>query len=417
MNNVIIFLEPKGTVLEVIREAKLNNFYVVVISSDDSLFYNAPIPYRSAANLIDEVHTIDSWFDKEIIEIIVKKIKNNKNIVGVYTGLDACVNMATYLKLQLGLPTPSIQAVNNILNKYALRKTLRQHGLSNISHIHGKEADEWMSWQFKHSAYFKPVHGAFSAYVKKCENIAELQFARENWKKGESSDPVFIKNYVTSIPEYHLEEAFEGELLSVESIIQDGHYVCLGLLSRILYSKNPVIEMGSCFPYPHPASKRIINFVKQAHEVLQFTNGATHVEIIIDKDLNIEIIDFNPRFVGADVLQSINFAYGIKIEKLLLDLIVGKKIEFSPIENKFSCLQYILPPKVNEFENIEFPSSDEIKFSTVFFEPGEPVLHHARQTDYLGCYLTVMSSFDEALFHSFELRDKIKINHIFNGEY
>jgi biotin carboxylase len=191
----------------------------------------------------------------------------------------------------------------------------------------------------------------------------------------------------------------------------------LGLLSRILYSKNPIVEMGSCFPYPHPLADQILDLVRAAHRVLGISDGPTHTEVIVDKHGRIEIIDLNPRFVGADVLQSINHAFDVKIENQLLNFAIGLETHL-PIEaNQYACLQYILPPSVKYFEHIDFPRNEEVKFSTQFLLPGTAIKSRDRQIDYLGCYLTVMNTFDEAVHRSRELRTQIKVNKTHEGVY
>jgi biotin carboxylase len=199
--------------------------------------------------------------------------------------------------------------------------------------------------------------------------------------------------------------------------VTNGKFQVLGLLSRILYSKNPIVEMGSCFPYPHPQREKIITLVETAHQALGLTDGPTHTEVIVNENGEVEIIDLNPRFVGADVLQSINYAYGIKAQEILLDYALGENpvIDFS--ENRYSCLQYFFPPEVASLQSVDFPEGTEIKFHSQFIANGSKLSTVNRQIDYLGCYLTVMPSFSEALNRSRELRSQVKINGDQNGVF
>ncbi len=191
----------------------------------------------------------------------------------------------------------------------------------------------------------------------------------------------------------------------------------MGLLSRILYSKNPIVEMGSCFPYPHPLRDKIIATVEKAHALLGFTEGASHVEVIVSKTGDVEIIDFNPRFVGADVLQSINNSYGIRIEELLLDWACGKEVVISSNKQQYACLQYVLSPEPLKFDSISLPTVPEVKFKTTFVKPGAELSSIDRQLDYVGCYLTVMPTFESAVHRSKELRSDAKINGYLEGAY
>ncbi|MDJ0594676.1 MAG: hypothetical protein QNJ72_32660 [Pleurocapsa sp. MO_226.B13] len=132
---------------------------------------------------------------------------------------------------------------------------------------------------------------------------------------------------------------------------------------------------------------------------------------------DVEIIDLNPRFVGADVLQSINFAYGIEIQDLLLDLALG---DIPKVVNSFkgySCLQYILPPFCGKFLSLTFPTAPEIKFSTNLIPIGSEIKSKTEQRDVIGCFLTFMPTFEKAIKRSQELRDLVLINGSQKGVY
>ena len=417
IEETIIFFEPKGTILEVIRLAKKRGFKVVVFTSDFSLVQKAPYPYITALECIDIIINNTNWHDWNSIIKRVDDMHKKCPIKGTYSGVEPTAIINAIIREKYGLPTISHQNIELIINKFALRNKLREIGLSKIQNVHGNVADEWTKWEFDDSAYFKPIRGFFSSCVQKCRNLDELQVARKKWLDFMSNGNSWIHDYIRSIDEYHLEESFNGELMSVEAYTQAGQFHPLGILSRILFSKNPVVEMGSCFPYPHPLADKIINVVRQAHEKLEITHGPTHTEVIVDDAGEVEIIDLNPRFVGADVLQSINFAYNIEIQELLLDLALGiipKKINSC---KNFACLQYILPPFYGKFLSLNFPTASEIKFSTSLIPINSEIRSKSEQTDVIGCFLTVMPTFEEAIKRSKELREQVLINDCQKGVY
>lgn len=417
MSGTVVFLEPKGTVLEVVRAAKRRGYRVIALTSDESLLLHAPEPYKTVIPLIDATLKIDSWENFGAIENVVEGLEAQGAIAGVYFGMDPCAVVAARLRKKYGLPTPDPRTFDLVLDKHRLRNRLRELGLSQLQAIPGAVADTWESWQLSGAGYFKPVRGFFSAYVKRCNGLDDLKAAQGEWNSGSASDPAYVRNYLRSKNEYHLEEAFDGELLSVEGFSRDGEFHSLGLLSRILYSKDPVVEMGSCFPYPHPLEGKIIALVKRAHEQLGLLEGPTHTEVIVRRSGEVEIIDLNPRFVGADVLQSINFAYGIHIEEALLDFALGVKSTVRPSPKVFSCLQYFLSPVIDTLESVAFPSASEVKFHTTFIAPRTKIISTGRQLDYLGCYLTVMPSFQAAIDRSRELRTGVCVNGKAEGVY
>lgn len=417
MKNSIIFLEPKGTMLEVIRAAKRRGFMVVALISDHSLLDSLPSPYASARQCIDQLMLIEDWNDLSKILSVAQALNQSRPVKGVFFGLDLCAIAGAYLREHFGLPTPKPSDMELIVNKHKLRNKLSEAGLSKLRSIPGASVDQWTEWEMDSPAYFKPVHGAFSLHVTRCESLTDLERAKTAWMNGVNAIPKFLSGFIYSKPEYHLEEEFEGELMSVEGISTGGEYLCLGLTSRIMYSKNPAVEMGSCFPYPHHLTDAIVEFTRAVHSRLGFTDGPSHMEIMVNADGEMEVIDFNPRFIGADVLQSINFAYGLRIEEVLLDWCVGCRPNFAPRKADYSCIQYVLPPHELLLEAMDFPNVPEVKFSTSFVKPGTQVSGADRQIDYLGCYLTVMPSYESAIARSKELRRLVTINKTIQGAF
>lgn len=418
INSTVLFLEPKGTILEIIRAAHKRGFNVIALTTERKLIYEAPEPYSSAVDCISQTIDISSWEDHNRVLDICSNLHRENKIVGVYAGMDTCAVIGAKVRRMLGLPTSDPKCLETTLNKFLMRTKLRESGLSQLKSIHGDEADQWTDWKFCASAYFKPLHGFFSAYVERCEHFEDFVSARTRWTEGNNSDPGYVRRYVQSGGSYHLEQAIDGELLSVEGFSQNGEFQSLGLLSRILYSKNPVVEMGSCFPYPHELESKIVELVSKAHQVLGLTEGPSHTEVIVAKDGRIEIIDLNPRFVGAEVLQSINCAYGISVQETLLDYALGKPIPRVPTQqNRYSCLQYFLSPPLDSLKEVRLPDSREVNFSTSFIKPGTRNLGGNRQLDYLGCYLTVMPTFQQALDQSLKLREQILVNGTYEGVF
>lgn len=418
-HGTIIFLSPKGANLEIIRKSFQSGYRVCVFEQDPSLLDSAPPPYKSAVNLIHERCRIDSWDNHALSLSVAKKWNAQYPVRGIYGCLEPTMIMAANLSEALALPHTHKDDITVILNKFLLRKKLNLAGLSTIRCFSGAEIEEMNNWPFKGAAYFKPVHGMGSAYVTKCHSLEEVKAAKQIWETGSDADPQWIKKYVQETNDYFVEEAFDGELLSAEGLVVNGNYIFIGLLSRILYSKNSVIEMGSCFPYPHLLAKKIKQFSKKLHSAVNYYHGPTHVEIMVDNTSGrLELIDFNPRFVGADVLQSINHAYDLEIESALLSNISNSPVIFSTPKNpSYSCLQYILAPNISHFESLSFPIANDIKFHTTFKTRGEKIIRRDAQLDYLGCYLTVSSTFFDAISRSKTHRERVLINNSLQGEY
>lgn len=413
----LLFLEPKGTGLEVVREAKRQGYRVVALVCDPTMLSGTPHPYRTAISDIDQTITVKSWDDWSALLSTAEALHKEDPISGVYFNLDATAESATRLREHFKLPAPSRETMALVLDKYRLRQCLRDNGLSSLMSYRGETADSWAKWPFKGEAYFKPINGSFSAFVEKCASLTDLACARNAWASMGDETPAMLRDYIGRGNGFLVEEAFDGELMSLEGISFGGEYKALGLTSRILYSKNAIVEMGSVFPYPHKLAAEILEFVKKVHKAVGFTDGPSHVELMVDSFGRMEIIDFNARFIGADVMQSINFALGIKVQEALVDFAVGKPSQLSFTQKHFACLQYALPPQALTIEAIEFPKAEDVVFHTAYIQPGQKVESTERQIDYLGCYLTLGSSFEDALSRSRAHREAFIVNGKLKGSF
>lgn len=403
----ILFLEPKGPNFEVMRSAKERGFEILALYSDEGLFKNVSEPYKSAHACIDYSQKIKSWAQEEELETLYSELDQKYKLAGIYFGTECCAKIGSLWRERLQLPSLAPSTVDKlILDKYHLRQKLVSLGLSQIQ-VELVPNNFNTPWPFKGAAYLKPRKGMASVYVFRCENWNDV---KKSLAKVQPEDlPPWAANYV-SVHDFFLEEEFQGELLSAESLATAGDIQILGLLSRILFSQNPIVEMGSCFPYTRPDENKIKDFVKAVHAALEFSNGPSHVELMVGENGHLEIIDFNPRFVGADVMQSINHAFETKIQEQLLNYTLGEKVELPSQIKKYCCLQYFLAPKSETFESLDFPSHEKVVFKTQFIPEGTPLKGSKEQLDYLGCYLVTGSDMHEALSLSGKLRGQVLIN-------
>lgn len=422
---VVIFLQPLNNIMEVVRAAKDRDYYIVAVFSELISFFP---PYDIGYSKIDKIIMVDDWSDINNIYQKIKQATGSLQIIGSYVGCEPACIMNAYLRRQENLIGDTVETIQLITDKYQVRQKLKQENLSSLSALpiasELKQLDALSNWD-TWPAYFKPTHGAGSEGVIRCENHTDLSHAitQQQDSKNLPSTPKWLKKYITSSNysySYYLEEALEGELLSVEGYSFNSTFYPIGLLSRILFSENSAIEMGSCFPYPHQKAKEIIAFVQAAHKALNITYGPTHTEIIISPNGQIEIIDLNPRFVGADVIMSINNAYQIQIQELLLDLAIGKQPRFDyPVkDHQYACLQYILPPTgLRKFKSLDFPKDNSVVYTHLCKATNTSINSNSGQLDVLGAYLTLKSDYQQAVEHSFSLRDKIKINGNLKGKF
>lgn len=409
----LLFLEPRGPTFNLIREAHKRGYATVAVLVDLTIMERLPCFYSEGKELLDTALHIESWHEQNL-DAALSSLSDRHAICGVYSGLDSTMMAANYLRRRLGLLNFANSTLFNIQHKHKLREILVKNGLSRLRTLSVKDyQNELPSGTF----YLKPENGLGSIGVRKIVGPQCIETSIEEIQNEIHRQSTWCRSYVSG-DRLFLEEEAQGELLSVEGICDKGTPYFWGLLSRILYSKDPRIEMGSVFPYEYRLKHAILNKATSILEALEFSHGPFHLEFIVNNH-EIELIDFNARLVGADVLNSLAHTLGEAVYDSLIDGCQDKSLRsyFQHLDNSsrarskcFACLQYFFSPSAGEYGEILVPDASDISMLIEYKRPGDKLDLEDSQLDVIGCYLTVKPSFADAVKASADLRSKILIN-------
>lgn len=414
MDKVYLFFEPKGSSLRVLERAKDNGYKTVIVTIDKKFYESSNGIYSKGLLKVDQYVELKSWSEK--FEL-VQRLKNEglySNISGVYNGAE--ISFCCYVSLlnDLDHENTYLKDGNIYLDKFLLRKKLND---LNESDLIAYESKDLTSLNFsKKNYFFKPKYGLGSYGVSKCSSVEDGNKAIEAFNRIDNIDVKIFDDYLSQLKEGFFDEEIEGELLSVEVICTKDSIEFIGLLSRIMFSEDSTVEMGSCFPYDHPLKEKIYQKTEKILKGIGIVRGPLHIEYIVTSDGRIELIDLNPRFVGADVIFSINFSYSCEIESQLFEACLVKpsvdlKYEINPDDKKYTCVQYFFAPKgISKIEKIEIPNNSVISKSIMFKSVGDSLPGKENQFVYIGCFFVTSNSFDDANLLCKNLRNKLKIN-------
>lgn len=411
MKQAYVVFEPINHVMKVIEAAKRRGLHVVVLRT---LPLTSAAPYASAVQAIDTDIVIDNWADHAAIVQAAVDACAGREVVGSYAAAEITLTPDALFRERCGLPGLAPAQVTALLDKEKVRARLRAAGLSRLATISQEEALALTFWPAGQVYYFKPVNGAGSALVSRITTFEQLQAAIANWSAKPEVNLDLLRNYIEHNNRFYLEQAAQGELMSVEGFAVDGAYVPLGLSSRTVLQRDEAIEMGLTFPYQHPQSEAIVAKVRSIHEALGVTTGPTHAELIYTHDGEVELVELNIRFVGADVMLAINAALGTTIEDELLRVTLGEqpRVGATDAANGFSVLQQVMPPPgLAEFHAIEFPS-EHVVFSKITALLGAKLASTNFQMDQIAAFIVRGDTYAEAL----DRARYVRANTLVNGE-
>ena len=407
---LFLVFEPTNHMYQVIEAAAHRGFDVVVL-------HTLPIltggPYGSCSSGIALAHALPSWDDVDAWFAAVLEVCGDRTVAGTYAAQEIALELEARVQEHFGLPGKGAAVVRELLNKVTVRRRLARAGLTRLRVFEESDVDGLRDWPVGDRAlFFKPVHGAGSAFVKRCRNLEDVRAAIAEWKAADKISLPVLGPYLESDGgAFFLDEEAVGELLSVEGYVHDGGFHAIGLCSRTVLERDVAVEMGATFPYLHPRHDEIVSTVARLHDVLGIAHGPTHTEVIVPAHGEIELVEMNLRFSGADVLAAMNAAYGTAFEDQLVALAVGEAPELPPRHRRFACLQYLLAPAgLTRLESFELPGDVELPFVKIIRPAGSDLASTDRQIDWIAGFVACGASHDEAIERANDVRRRTLVN-------
>lgn len=406
---LFLVLEPTNHLYQVIEAAARRGYDVIV-------FHTLPLPaagpYAGGRDGIAEIHRVSSWNDIDACFAQVLAACGDAQVAGTYAGQEVTLELDARLQEHFGLPGKPAAIVRELLNKVTTRRRLADAGLTGLRVFEESEVEGWTEWPLPGRAlYFKPVRGAASAFVRRCTTLADVRAAIDVWRAADKAALPVLGDHLTGEGGgFFLEQEARGELLSAEGYVYGGEYRLIGLLSRVVLAKDPAVEMGISYPFEHPRIAEIADVMSATHKALGVGYGLTHAELMVPDDGDIELVELNLRFAGADSLTTMNVAHGCRFEDELVALAVGEAPRFDRPLVGYTCLQELLAPVgANRLESVELPVSD-LPFVKYLKAPGSDLVSTDQQIDWIVAFLVLAPTYREAFDRAQDIRRRTRIN-------
>lgn len=323
MQNCFVVIEPANHGYKVIEAAAARGLHVVVFHANP---LRAEGAYRAGLEAIGECHQIASWEAEAAMFRLMLETLAGRPVMGTYAGHESLLPLDATLREHAGLPTHGRGAYTHLLDKRWVRARLRDAGLTQLGNCDARAVLARGAWPWPgKAAYLKPATGSGSVHVSRCASVADVAEGLRQWDEQLIGFNVLQKQHLMRTGELFLEEEAAGELMSLEGFVFDGRYTPLGLTSRTLLARDNTVEMGATFPYEHPLRQAIIAKVAAMHAELGLRHGATHAELIVTEDGEIELVELNVRFGGSDLLLLIEMAFNESVGDVLVDLACGSR--------------------------------------------------------------------------------------------
>lgn len=372
-----------------------------------------------ANNLGFETHVFD--FDKNAIgfkyaykkyfistldseKILDKCIKNN--IEGILTtASDRPMRTVSIIGEQLGLITPSEESIKNSINKNRMRDILFKNNISIPKYVSVDSKKE----------FFANLNNFENMIVKAADNsgkrgVSSVSINDSPEKKSQAYDYACINS---SSKVVLIEEMLFGQEISVEVLCTSKDIIIVAMTKKTTTGSPEFVEIKHEIPFLCEISllTKINEITYTTIKALGLKNCGVHLEIIIQNSIPY-IIEVGPR-LGGDYITSqlVPLSTGYDIEKNLLRLVMGEKIE--PLVNKhdFSMIKYFVS-NGEVLKEIITPFLDKYKKNIIemlfYFKPGDKLPITIDSTSRIGHIISVFEN-DKTYKVFSQLLEKITI--------
>jgi biotin carboxylase len=196
-----------------------------------------------------------------------------------------------------------------------------------------------------------------------------------------------------------VERHLTGQLIGCDTFSRDGKHVMLGINEKLMFEPPSCAIRGSCFPSDRFDESSISSYLFSILDALGFDQGAAHTEIIVGTE-GPQLVEVNPRLVGAKIPRMLSAAMGRSVHKDLIALHLGQPAPpLRPdLGGNVAVTRWISAPVAGILDEIVLPESrgPGVQPVELLKSPGETVSPPYQNADRLGCILVIAKTREHA---------------------
>ena len=364
---------------------------------------------------------VDDWLEADSVRPSDETVKHVRarlpKLDGVYTYDDYSVIVAAALSEQLGFPGLSRAVAERAKDKSAFRKLCVSRGLPAPGFVHSDPQFLHVSAQvlaagLSFPVVVKPTHGAGSVFVRRANDVAELESALVGYAGALATDSVAALWPDTSVL---IEEYLDGPVVDIDMLVQDGQVRYAAVTDNFAPTEPYFMELGGEIPssLPTHAQAELIRVASATLAALGVENACVHFEARWT-DRGAVPIEANLRLGGAEVYDFNRAAYGVDLVEGGVRIALGLPVPtIAPVAGCFLRSTAVITPCSGVLGDITIPQNLDrhAGFSeAVFFRGvGEQIRVPPDGFDYIGWMTARGATRVEAATHLRELTAQLRI--------
>lgn len=263
---------------------------------------------------------------------ILKKCKEI-GIDGITTiASDTATVAVNYVASNLGLITNPVEYTETCTNKFKMRQCFNENDIPSPKFSPVDKNNNYSIKGFRFPLIVKPTDRSGSRGVEKVLDPCQLEEAIHRAAKESFSGEAIIEEFVT------------GREISVESISFEGKHYVLQLTDKVTTGAPYFVELEHHQPstLPQDIQNIIRTLVPKALDALHIKYGASHSELKITEDNDIQFIEIGARmggdFIGSDLVR---LSTGYDFLKGVIEVALGDFHEPVITEHQFSGVYFL----------------------------------------------------------------------------
>ena len=395
MAHLLILELPGGNDSDILEAA--------VKRGDEFTFLSAQLDHYTSQAKLQGIFalakfTLDvSPFDYVEVERQILAIHATHPFDAILCLLDIRLIEASKLARALNLKFLNPQATALLRDKYKVRQKLAEAGLRqpDFELASSNEELKLAVERLGLPVLIKPVDGYGS------QNIVVLRFP-------EDLDPLLtpLEDLLPMRADYGLgvlsndrmlvERYMSGTIIGCDTLTVNGKHQLLGINEKIFFDAPSFAIRGGCFNPNQPGFLALENYVNSLLNAVEFDWGAAHIELILTAD-GPQLIEINPRLVGAKIPRLISYALGASVHSALIDTHLGLAgTVASSGAGRVAVTRWIVASTQGVLERIELPAwtDERICCVEILKMAGDPIRPPTENADRIG-YVMVCSSTQE----------------------
>ncbi len=377
---------------------KLSRRYRLVLISPDPLTWESKY-------VIDHVEIDPS--DSERIIAAAEELARERELAGVLTYYEPCVELAARIGRNLGLPHCLPVAARRCRDKLATRRALREAGVPSAAYAMAESDTEarQAAEDIGYPVIVKPRSLSASFGVTMVVTPDQLDAALATVRSSVPTEPWY------HYPGILVEEYLDGPEISIDSVVHNGAVTPVVYARKVLGFAPNFVEVGHIVAdaaHIVDDPDTIVSVLVAAHRALQIDHGVTHSEIRLTAT-GPRIIEINGRAGGGLIPQLGELATGVDLATASGDIAVGRKPHLTPTLDRVAGVRFFYPPRAGEVVGCGLPAafenSDWVHQITWMFRPGMRVGAEQGRlyVDRLGFGVVTTSSVEECVARMDEL--------------